>query len=111
VTSPKTPFRVIQDSLYVTYNILYVVYKLPQWPSGARAVDHAHWPSPPGHKQRLARVHVGDLLKERTPSDIAFRLLWSEGISPFHGEARFADLRGICRGNTGELRADVIDDV
>ena len=64
-----------------------------------------------GAQKRLARVQVGDLLKERTPSDIAFRLLWSEGISPFHGEARFADLRGICRGNTGELRADVIDDV
>src|SRR5882724_1676285 len=36
---------------------------------------------------------------------------WSESISPFHGESSLAHLRRICRGNAGELRPDVIDDV
>src|SRR6266852_9287761 len=37
--------------------------------------------------------------------------LWSERISPFHGEASLPDLRRIRRGNAGELRPHVVDDV
>jgi len=32
-------------------------------------------------------------------------------IRPLHGETRLSDLRGIRRGNAGELRSHVIDDV
>ena len=38
-------------------------------------------------------------------------LLGRKGISPFHREAGFADLRGIRWGYAGELRSDVVDDV
>jgi len=42
-----------------------------------------------------------------------FRLmtLWIEGIGPFHSEAGLTDLRRVRRRNTGELCANVIDDV
>jgi hypothetical protein len=36
---------------------------------------------------------------------------WSKGISPFHGKASLADLRRICRGDAGKLRAHVIDNI
>ena len=35
----------------------------------------------------------------------------SERIGPLYSEARLADLRGIRRGNAGELGPDVVDDV
>ena len=36
---------------------------------------------------------------------------WVEGMGPFHREAVFTNLRGIRRGDAGELCADVVDDV
>src|ERR1700730_17639131 len=53
-----------------------------------------------------------DFLKPEFNGPSAQRiLLGSERVGPFHCEAGFADLRGIRRCNTGELRSDVIDDV
>src|SRR5216684_5794398 len=37
--------------------------------------------------------------------------LRKEGVGELDGEASFADFRGICGGDAGELRADVVDDV
>ena len=37
--------------------------------------------------------------------------LRSKRISPFHGESSLAHLRRVCRGDAGELRSDVVDDV
>ncbi len=34
-----------------------------------------------------------------------------ERIRPFYGKARFPDLRGVCRGDAGELGSNVVDDV
>jgi hypothetical protein len=36
---------------------------------------------------------------------------WSKGVGPLYRKAGLTDLRWIRRGNAGELRADVVDDV
>src|SRR5882762_1350375 len=36
---------------------------------------------------------------------------WREGISPFHRKSSLAHLWRVCRGDAGELRAQVVDDV
>src|SRR5260370_40996152 len=53
-----------------------------------------------------------DIFRSRVPFSCLVRPdSRREGIGPFHGEARFTDLRGIRRRNAGELRSDVIDNV
>src|SRR5262252_5023583 len=76
---------------------------------------------------RQSRISTGERLDQTRPtvgnrtrnwasvhgasSKLQSRVLRRKRIGPFDREARFADLRGVRRGNAGELRSNVVDDI